>query len=48
MQHKGRYEREKAVNEELKMQSLIKGTDSWRLNGEQRCQEELLKPFHLH
>lgn len=32
MQHKGRYEREKAVNEELKMQSLIKGTDSWRLN----------------
>lgn len=31
MQHKGRCERERAVNE-LKMQSLIKGTDSWRLN----------------
>lgn len=32
MQHKGRYERKRAMNEELKMQRLIKGTDSWRLN----------------
>lgn len=38
-----------AMNEELQMQRLIKGTGSWRINvmKTQPQSEEAAKPFHL-